>query len=146
MWRQTVRPLRLAPTMHRNIAHGKVKNILNRTLCPRALCAESKITAQSTEVAPVSVTSWKRNFNLKSPVPNQIIDSIIIWAECEAEFNPPIPPKPLHDYPPMSPGNTWSRHLNFVTTLLPEPPPQLYSLNEPRNLPFVPRADSPQLH
>jgi hypothetical protein len=35
--------------------------------------------------------------------------------------NPPS--KTLHDYPPISPGNAWSRPLKFATTQLPQPPP-----------------------
>jgi hypothetical protein len=50
----------------------------------------------------------------------------------------------------MRPGNAWRRPLNFATTQLPQPPPQLYSLNQQRDLPskymFVPHAEIPQLH
>jgi hypothetical protein len=51
----------------------------------------------------------------------------------------------------MSLGNAWSGPLNFASTQLPQlPAPQLYSLNQPRDLPsqhtFVPHAEIPQLH
>jgi hypothetical protein len=59
--------------------------------------------------------------------------------------------KTLHNYPPTSPGNAWSRPLNFTATQLPRPPPtQPYSSNQPRDLPsnymFAPHAEIPQLH
>jgi hypothetical protein len=58
-WRQIVRPLRFAPTVQRNTARSKAINVWNRTSCPSALCAKSEITAGSTEVATVRVTSLK---------------------------------------------------------------------------------------
>jgi hypothetical protein len=60
------------------------------------------------------------------------------------------PSKTIHNYPPMSPGNAWSRPLNFAPTQLSKPHPQHYSLNQPRHLPsnymFVPPEEIPQLH
>ena len=62
--------------------------------------------------------------------------------------NPPS--KTLHDYPPMSPGNAWSRPLNFSTSQLPQPPPPTPRLNQPRNLLsnhiFVPHMEIPQFY
>jgi hypothetical protein len=58
--RQTFRPLRLAPTVQKSTARGNAKNVSNRTSCQLALCAKLEITARSTEVAHISVTSWKR--------------------------------------------------------------------------------------
>jgi hypothetical protein len=50
----------------------------------------------------------------------------------------------------MSPGNASSGPLNFAITQLSQPPSQLYSSNQPRDLPskymFVPDANIPQLH
>jgi hypothetical protein len=65
MWRETVRPLQLAPTVRRNIAHGNVINVSNRTLCPRAPFAKSEIMARSTEVAPVSVNIMEKEIKNK---------------------------------------------------------------------------------
>jgi hypothetical protein len=52
--------------------------------------------------------------------------------------------KTFHEYPPLSPGKAWSRPLNFITTQLRSPPPQL-QLNQSRDLPskymFVPHAE-----
>jgi hypothetical protein len=48
------------------------------------------------------------------------------------------------------PRNDWSRSLTFTPALLPQPPPQLYSLNQSRHLPskymFAPHVDVPQLY
>jgi hypothetical protein len=50
----------------------------------------------------------------------------------------------------MSPGNAWSRPLNFAITQLPQPPSQLYRFTSPRDLPskytFMPHAEVPKLH
>jgi hypothetical protein len=58
--------------------------------------------------------------------------------------------KTIYDYPPMSPGKAWKSPLKFSTTKLPRSPPQLYSLNQPRDLPskymFVPHVEILQLH
>jgi hypothetical protein len=47
--------------------------------------------------------------------------SLLIWAERETHFThfSLSIRKTLHDYPPISPGNAWSRPQNFATTQLP---------------------------
>jgi hypothetical protein len=60
--RQIFRPLRLAPAVQRSIARGNAKNISKWTSYRSELCVKSVITARSTDVALISVTSWKRRW------------------------------------------------------------------------------------
>jgi hypothetical protein len=123
--------------VQRNIARGNVKNVLNRISCLRAVCANSKITARSTEAAPISVTSCKEMRNKPqseklNTKPNNRQPSNMGRERNLFQFiHPKTPPsKTLHDSPPISPGNAWSRPLKFATTQLPQPPPPLLLLTQ----------------